>query len=453
MMFLILIAFGGIISYFSIFNYGFSQDDFIHLSAVSINNFSQFLNFFNPWATHPDIFHFRPLTTFLYFFVNNQLFGLNALPFRIEALALHLVNGFLFYLIIKEIWRDRKIAIISGLFYTVSAIHFLSLFYISAFQQIGAAFFIFLSIYLFFKNRYLLSHIAFIAALLSKETSIILPVLIFLLEFLKQRERPKIKIFIPYFVIAAIYLTIRLVGIQTTLSQGEYSLSLTPAQALENLKWYFLWSFGLPEIISTYPSLKSFIPQFIKDFNLGVWIALSWIVFLISTLLLFKRSYLDLKNITVSGAVFILTLLPVLFLKDHKYPQYLDLAYLVFIPFFVRLYNGKGFRQILTIVAIISYMSLQILSIRLSESTHWTTHRSLVAQFYHQELEKKDLPAGATVVFTGTYDQIRELSNALAGKYAPKVWFPGKINEVKYLPTEGLTRFDERTIVQDITVF
>ena len=66
-----LIIIIGILFYFPIFYYGFSQDDFIHLSASRVNSIGEVLNFFNPFARFPDIFFFRPLATQFWFFIND----------------------------------------------------------------------------------------------------------------------------------------------------------------------------------------------------------------------------------------------------------------------------------------------------------------------------------------------------------------------------------------------
>src|SRR5690242_2019432 len=106
----------------------FSQDDFIFLYWSKANNLKEFLNFFNPF-THPkDIFFYRPLSTQLYYFLNQKFFGLNPLPFQVEAFLFHFLNSFLFYLITLKLWRNKKVAVLSGFLYAISAIHFLSLF-------------------------------------------------------------------------------------------------------------------------------------------------------------------------------------------------------------------------------------------------------------------------------------------------------------------------------------
>ena len=239
-----------IIFWFSSLFYGFAQDDFIHLNISAANSLGDFLNFFNPFHQFPDIFFFRPLPTQVHFFLMTKLFGLKALPFHIVSLIFHILNGFLFYLIIIKIWNNKKIALVSSILYSISAIHFLSLFYISSFQQIARTFYLFLAIYLYISSLraergnlfYLGSILAYIAALLSKETSLVLPLLLPLLEILRRRGesigkvlRENILSLVPFLGITIAYLIIRAIGFLTIFSKGEYAYSFSLINILQNL--------------------------------------------------------------------------------------------------------------------------------------------------------------------------------------------------------------------------
>jgi hypothetical protein len=434
--------------YFPSFFYFFSQDDFIHLSASVVNNLANFLNFFNPWAIFPDMFFYRPLTTQFFFFLNNSLFGLNPFPFRFEAIILHAIGGVIFYLIILEIWNDKKVALISSILYTISAVHFLSIYYISAFQEIGRAFFIFLSIYFFLKDKLFISLLTFALALLSKETSLVLPIILLGIEITRSKSDIKItliatlKRLIPYFLIVVFYIGVRFLQIQTIFNTGGYQTNLSFTTFFQNLKWYTLWIFGLPEILVTYPSLKpNSILQFLLDFNLAKIILICFFIFIFSSAVLF---YLYRKNFSIKVSlglliIFLGSLLPVLFLKAHLYPHYLNLSLLAFLPPLTIVY--KSFfrtRKILVIFSIFSFFILQIASLELTRQTHWTTHRAEVSKYYYENLNKQLLPQNSNIVFQGNSTQIKELSVTLAKHYGLNVWFPGQISSVKYLNPTAL---------------
>lgn len=451
----------GLFFYLPIFQYYFSQDDFIHLYASKAQNFSQFLNFFNPFFQFPDIFFYRPLATQVYFFINHTLFGLNTLPFRMEALLIHLVNSILFYLIISKLWKNQKIALISATLYNISAVHFLSLYYISAFQQILRTFFIFLAILAFIKFKeskrkslYLSSVTAFIASLLSKETSIILPGLLFLLCLYDQKLtlgniKKALYILVPFILTLILYFLMRLTGFQSIFGAGSYESASSVSEVIQNLRWYVLWSFGLPEILSTYPSIKpQSILQFIKDFQ-SSWIIVASFGILVATSLPFwlKKNLPNKEMIFLSMAIFLLSISPVLLLSQHRYPQYLDVAFLGFLPlltwpiyqaFFCQKTLSKiSYAKILNVIFILSFITLQYFSLKLTETTHWTTNRSKIAYSYLIKTSniQTSTTGAETVVFTGNSKQLKELSNALTGKYALLVWFPDKVKNVLYSNT------------------
>lgn len=446
----------GFIAYFPSLKYGFSQDDFIHLSASQASSVQEFLNFFNPFYQYPDIFFYRPLTTQVYFFINDALFGLNPVPFHIEALILHLINSLLFFLIVERIWSNKSIAFISALFYAVSAAHFLSLYYISAFQQIGRTFFIFLSILMFFnyqdnkkKTIYIGSLIAFIAALLSKETSIILPLLILLpLEVFRNRTENLIAVFkktiksiTPFVAVALVYIIVRFTGLQSVFNEGSYNTTFSFLDILQNLKWYVIWSFGLPEILSNYPSLKpNSLLQFGKDLPFGYLVLLLFVFMgIISLLLLPTIKRLTKKILILSAAIFLISISPVLVLNQHKYPQYLDLALIGFLPILAWLfYQTTTLKRFLGIMGIVFFIMLQFLSLKLSEQTHWTTNRAKIADRYHKDFMRlyPSFPDDTTIVFAGTKQSTYELSITLAQKYALSVWYPGKVKDVIYTTSE-----------------
>lgn len=452
--------------------YGFSQDDFIHLSASQASSAQEFLNFFNPFYQYPDIFFYRPLTTQVYFFINKTLFGLNPVPFHIESLILHLVNSILFFLIIKKIWQNKNIAFVSALFYAVSAAHFLSLYYISAFQQVCRTFFIFLSILMFFKyqdtkqkSAYLGSLIAFLAALLSKETSIVLPLLFLPLEILRNRTgklktitQMAIKSTIPFVVVVLIYGIVRFTGLQSVFNEGSYNTTFSFSDILQNLKWYIIWSLGLPEILSTYPSLKpDSLLQFGKDLPFGFLVLiLSALVGIISLLLLPSFKQLTKRMLFASAAIFLLSLSPILILSQHRYPQYLDLAFMGLLPIPALLFSQKTtLKRFLGVIGILTFIALQLLSLKLSEQTHWTTHRAKIADKYYRDFINTypTLSNNTTVVFVGTKQAAYELSITLAQKYGLSVWYPEKIKDVRYLTIESLGEGETKTIIYPITAY
>lgn len=470
-MWLSFILLAGLLFYLPSLKYGFSQDDFIHLFASRANTLGDFLNFFNPFYQYPDIFFFRPLTTQFYFFTNHFLFGLNPLPFRIEGLVLHLINSLLFYALIQRIWRSKQIAFISALFYSISAAHFLSLYYISAFQETGRMFFILLSFLTFFnyleskkKLMYVFSVVAFIGALLSKETSVTLPFLLFPLEILRREDKRALiatkgilKSTILFFIITLIYGVIRFSGFQSVFNEGAYTTTFSISEVLQNFKWYIIWSLGLPEVLSTYPSLKpSSLIQFGKDLPFGNMVLKLSIILLVLIGTLSSQLKLIPKRVLISATIFMVSLGPVLILNQHRYPQYLDLSFIGLFPILALLFSKPaGIRRYLGTIGIIFFIALQFFSLKLSEQTHWTTHRAKVTKYYYEYFRNiyPNLPDDTSIVFAGTRQASYELSIALARQYAFLVWYSTKIKSVSY-QTEYRANTQEKTItINPITVY
>lgn len=458
----------GIAIYAPSLHYGFSQDDFIHLSASQARNAVEVLNFFNPFERFPDIFFYRPLTTQLFFFLHRSLFGLNPQAFHVTILSLHGLNTVLVFLLVKKLTRGitekyNLVAALDTLLHSTSAVHFLSLYYISASQQIGRTLFLLLSLLAWIsyqetkrKLQLFLSLTFFSLALLSKETSVVLPFLLLPIEMIRRKndqlytvvKETSIKM-VPYLLILFLYAGIRLFGFQSIFSEGDYRLTLSPAEILQNFKWYVLWFFGLPEVLSTYPSLGlASLKQFAADFPLAGVVLVSSIATVASSLLVVILGRLPIRVIVGFGLFALLSLVPVLPLYQHRYPQYLDLALVALLPVVILvLVQGKSIAKTLGIIFVATFLVTQFVSLSLTEKTHWTTHRSQVADFYRALLTSQhpQLPKNTTVVFTGSEQQTKEVSVALAKEYAVRLWYPDV--RVKVFYSENTVQAGPGTIV------
>ena len=213
-----------------------------------------------------------------------------------------------------------------------------------------------------------------------------------------------------------------------------------------------MWIFGLPEIITTYPSISiSSIKQFTKDSNETIFILSSYLLTVSISIFATLSNLSKHKKLLILNLIFFLTsLLPVLFLKDHKYPQYLDKAFIVLLPTIAFSIIGlKKISRLYLTIFIISYMILQFLSLRLTERIHWTTHRSEIASYYLSKLRSQDIK-NKNIVFYGEESKLKEVSYALAIGYAPKVYFPNQINEVVYQVSNEVQKYPENQIIINI---
>jgi len=178
--------------YGSSLKYGFSQDDFFHISIAQAHSFKEFLSFFNPFQQHEWIF-FRPISTQVFYFIFDNLFGLTKapIPMHFFMLIIHALNGYLIYKLLKRLKLNHFKVLISSLIYTTSSLHFLSLYYIGATQQLLTTFFSLLAILAMLDSKIILQLIFLIFALLSKEIAIRTPFIMFLVYLYKTKDIKK----------------------------------------------------------------------------------------------------------------------------------------------------------------------------------------------------------------------------------------------------------------------
>lgn len=460
-----------IVAYFPSLQYGFSQDDFINLYSSHASNIGEFLNFFNPYARFPDIFIYRPLSTQVWYFLNS-LFGppvgeagLNPLLHHLEALILHIANAILIYIACGILFKRKILALLTATLYALSAVHFISLYYISTFQELAKTFFMLLGVVSFSKKP-IITVVSFILGLLSKENVLVFPFFLIVFEIFRRKEENWIlvlketlrKSWVLY-LICLIYLFVRWSGIQDTLSQGGYSYSSSIMNILQNLKWYILWTFGLPEILSTYPNIKiEGWMQFVRDFGLSIAIVVPFVGLVLVTLLSLRKFSVDLKSVLFLILLWLVPLLPVLALDGHKYPQYLGLSMLPALSAFLILLISSKFKDVLLVFGLVLFATLQLVSLELTRETHWTTHRSEVAAYYVNSLKKEypNMEDGTTIIFSGDYGSLGALSVDLAKDYGMKVVFKDKVKDVRYLNSDTadeVGRLVNKSIIKKVDFF
>ncbi len=157
--------------------------------------------------------HYHPLTTISYG-LEYKLFGLEAKPFHVFNLLLHILNALLVFAFIKLLAGDVLIAFITSLLFAVHPMHVESVAWISdrkdllcTLYYLGA-----LCIYLLYLKKggnklYAFTFLLFVAALLSKAMAITLPIVMLVIDYFKDRKfSSKIIIEkIPFFILSLIF--------------------------------------------------------------------------------------------------------------------------------------------------------------------------------------------------------------------------------------------------------
>lgn len=204
----------------------FVSDDF---DLIHVSNFEEYsvLDFFtaNDHGLQGEGGKYRPMYN-LVFWLNYQFWQLNPLGYHIFNLIFHIGVCFLVYLLALQLFAGlkskNKIAILSAVFFSILPNHSEAVIWISAIGDPMGTFFYLLSFYLYILFRrnknfalLLISLLSFIVALLTKEFTITLPLLIFVWELYKAVSKWKFKWFkifylpLGYLILIIGYLLIR----------------------------------------------------------------------------------------------------------------------------------------------------------------------------------------------------------------------------------------------------
>jgi hypothetical protein len=309
---LALVAAIALVCFYPVTKYFFLQDDFILIANAAYERDTTVME-----TIGGDSDLFRPLTKILYFGVMYGIFGLNALPYHIVSLAVHLLNVGLLFLLLRKLRNDR----LSSLFVTaIYALHlgfFDVLAWISCIQQLmGQAFMLcglLLGIHAIETKRGAFASIGasiYALALLSLEQTYALPLLLFSYSYLKGGVEPARKRLpralretVPYLLVMVVYLGYMAVvkGVPT---EGPYRYQLG-ANVIVNLLTYLDWAVGISTLM-----------PFVVDVSAT---GLTAAHVLIAAVVVYNLAKGRGRIVLFSSAYYLFTILPVLFLKNHVF--------------------------------------------------------------------------------------------------------------------------------------
>ncbi|MCK5083470.1 MAG: tetratricopeptide repeat protein [Candidatus Omnitrophica bacterium] len=201
--------------------------------------------------------YYRPMVS-LSFMTEYHSFGLRPFFYNLTNLALHLAVVVTVFFLIFILLEDRAAAFFTSLLFAVHPIHWEAVsnipgraILLSTFFTINAFFFFCLS-----EERrrcavcYGLSLILFTCGLLSKESAVMMPVLLLSYMFFSEKSAKRYPLVIPFFVIIAAYIIFRKsLGIMETYpwrSSGEHALGfVTFLRAVLTFLRLLVWPVGL----------------------------------------------------------------------------------------------------------------------------------------------------------------------------------------------------------------
>lgn len=242
----IFICFFGylIFIYKNAFTINFFQDDYFFLKISRAKNIADFLHFFSPFHEY----FYRPLATEVFYFILHLLKE-NVFIGHFIVFTVYFIGLIFLYKIVKLLINDLT-AKLTVFLYGISFIHVFQIYWFATFQEVAVFTFLCVSFYSFLKNKYLLSTIFFIFALLCKETAALYaPFLILFVIVLKKDKIKKLPIFL---ITVFIFWLLYRYSLSFVTALDNYKMVWNSKLLLNNSIWYLLWGIGLPNFLPDY---------------------------------------------------------------------------------------------------------------------------------------------------------------------------------------------------------
>ena len=158
---------------------------------------------------------YRPLQLMTYM-LDYSIWKLNPAGYHLTNIFLHLLVGCLVFWLLGLFYVDRFVSLFTSLLFIVHPIHVEAVAYIAGRADILVAFFIVFSFIFYIKyfrskntNFYLIMLLSYVGALLSRENSLVFPLLV--LSFhLVYKQKLKFREFFPIVLISILYIIFRL---------------------------------------------------------------------------------------------------------------------------------------------------------------------------------------------------------------------------------------------------
>lgn len=159
----------------------------IGIQELSVKKISQYFSTVN-------LYMYTPITSLSYA-IDYQIDKLNPYYFKLSNLLLHLINIVLVYILAFHLFKKSNLSIFLALLFALHPINSDTVSWISTRSNLLATLFFLLSLifYLNYISKYtyrflILSFVSFILSLLSKSSGIMLPITLFLFDYLLQRK-------------------------------------------------------------------------------------------------------------------------------------------------------------------------------------------------------------------------------------------------------------------------
>lgn len=389
-------------------------------ASLSDGTLKGFLNLLIPQPFEESgIAFYRPLFREALHNIYYSIFGLNHYPFRVLMFLIHLTNITLVYILIRKIFSQNALAILTAFFFGITAANVSTLNYLAGGIEAGGATAFALTALIIYKRYlengkkifYVLSFFTFILAIFSHEIVASLAVILLIMLFLSPVKKISLKIpgLIPFFLMTAVLLFIDLVIIGLSPGEKQYQAVFNPKTIINSFAWYWGWALGLPETLIDFvgPGLKlnptlmrywgNFYQFIFPAFAVSmVGLSASFIYLAVKSKEVFKD-----KKFLFFLLWFPIGITPVIFLPAHKSTHYLIFvlpAFWLVISYIIL----KSKYTLIPLITLISLIILSVSSIKLGDTTYWAASRGKMAQQLLSEVKNTypALPKGAVVYFT-----------------------------------------------------
>ncbi|MCX5687277.1 MAG: tetratricopeptide repeat protein [Candidatus Omnitrophica bacterium] len=213
--YMLLIIFLGFLVYANSLNGKFIwDDDALIKDNVNIRSLHNMENFFVNDSTNiaKPIFY-RPFQMITYA-ADYSVWKLNFRGYHLTSILLHILTALLLYWLVSILCKDAFIALLASMFFVVHPVHTEAVAYISGRSDSLAGIFMLLSFIFYIKrvyagkiSFYILMILSYIGALLSRETTLILPLLL-LAYHCVFKEKIRLKDFFTFLIVSFIYIAL-----------------------------------------------------------------------------------------------------------------------------------------------------------------------------------------------------------------------------------------------------
>jgi len=199
------------IAYFPSLRIGFWMDDYIAIDfAGRLSGLDYLVKYFDPRVQR---LWYRPMIG-MQWKIEYLLFGGEPLGYHVVQVALHLANGWLLYLLVARVTRRPRVGLVAALIYATLPLSSMSVYWTSVHDPLAGVFYLLTIIWWLDyvrsgeRVKFALTFVTFLGALLTKEVSVTLPMLLFLADRLLVNQPARLVELVKRYAIFAIPLAV-----------------------------------------------------------------------------------------------------------------------------------------------------------------------------------------------------------------------------------------------------